>query len=79
MDNKNLAACFVTLLQKELKSDVARFTANNSNLSCIKSGCCKLREYQTFNWIKLRGSHAIHESYIRSCSFLLQNKFALGR
>ena len=30
---------------KELNSDVARFTTHESNLSCNKSGCCKLCEY----------------------------------
>ena len=40
--------CFATLLRNELKRDVARFIAYNSNLSCYKSGCCKLREYSDF-------------------------------
>ena len=39
------STCFAPLLQKELNSDVARFTTHESNLSCNKSGCCKLCEY----------------------------------
>ena len=36
-------SCFATLLQIELNSDDARLTIHESNLSCNKSGCCRLR------------------------------------
>ena len=39
--NKNRATCFATLLQNELKSDVARFTTHEKNpcdLICCKTG-----------------------------------------
>ena len=39
------STCFAPLLQKELNSDVVCFTTHESNLSCNKSGCCKLCEY----------------------------------
>ena len=45
MDNKNSAASFVTLLQKELNGNVERFTTHESNPSCNKSRYCKLRKY----------------------------------
>ena len=67
MDNKNVAACFVPLLQKELNGNVERFTTHESNPSCIKSGCLQVAWIMTFNSIKLLRSHAIHESYIHSC------------
>ena len=35
---QNRATCLATLLQNELKNDVAPFTTN-INLSCNKSGC----------------------------------------
>ena len=31
--------------KNDLKNGVARFTTNETNQSCIKSGCCKLCEY----------------------------------
>ena len=33
--------CFITLLQNELNTDVARLTAQESNLPCNKSRCCR--------------------------------------
>ena len=33
-----------TLLQNEFNSDIARFTTHESNLSCNKSACCRLRK-----------------------------------
>ena len=38
------ATCFATLLQNELKDNVAHSTTHESNLSSNKSDCCKLRE-----------------------------------
>ena len=38
------ATCLATLLQNELKDDAVHFTTHESNLSCNKAGCCKLRE-----------------------------------
>ena len=38
------AICLATLLQNELKDDVAHLTIHESNLSPNKSDCCKLRE-----------------------------------
>ena len=41
--SKKRATCFGALQQKELNSYVLRFYANESNLSCSKSGWCWLR------------------------------------
>ena len=57
------ASSFATLLLNELNSVVARFTTQESNLSCNKSGCWKL-QILTSDWIKLCGSKAIHGSYV---------------
>ena len=44
------------------------FTTHVLNLSCYKSGCCKLPKYwRASDWIKLCGSHAIHWSYVLCC------------
>ena len=39
------------MLQNELKSDVARFTAHGSNLSCSNSGCCRVGSTGFANFI----------------------------
>ena len=61
------ATCFATLLPSEWKSDVARFTTHESNLSRNKSGCLQVAWILTFDWIKFRGRHAIHGSYVTCC------------
>ena len=50
LGQQKLATCFETLLQNELNTHVARFTTHESNLSCNKSGCYKLRGY----WLLIR-------------------------
>ena len=50
----HFAGIFATLLQNELNSHVARLTTHESNLSCNKSGCWKLREY----WLLIGWNYA---------------------
>ena len=50
LGQQKLATCFETLLQNELNTHVARFTTHESNLSCNKSGCYKLRGF----WLLIR-------------------------
>ena len=40
-NNKKCTTYFAVLLLNEFNSDVERFTTNDLNLSCNKSGCCR--------------------------------------
>ena len=64
------ATCFA-LLQNELKSDVAHFTTQESNLSRSISGCVN-----TDFWLDKNTRDSRHTRGLRH---LLQSKFALGR
>ena len=55
--------CFATLLQNEMNSDVER------NQTCVAPNQVVSRLFQvalmlTSDWIKLRGSHAMHGSSV---------------
>ena len=57
----------VKRVTKTYKFFCCEFSQPRSNLSCSKSGLLQVTWILTSDWITLRGSHAIHGSYVTSC------------
>jgi len=64
---KKCATCFATLLQNELKGDVALFTTHVKTCLAKKLTLQQVVCILTSDGIKLRGRHAIHGSFVTCC------------
>ena len=63
---------FRNIAANDLNSGVARFTTDESNLFCSKSGCYKLHDFWPGKFTRESRGHT------RELRHVLQNKFAMG-